>query len=255
MILKQPFFWTSASRTDVGKVRRHNEDACLDLPGCGLWAVADGMGGHDSGEVASAAIVETLAGIPCSPSLRGFIDEVEDRLLACHAKLRKLAASRGAGCLVGATAVVLIAYEGLVVFLWAGDSRLYRYRRGQLQQLTQDHTRVEEMVAAGLITRVEARSHPNANVVTRAVGAGEVLYIDVDAEPLEPGDRFVLCSDGLDKELDDGEIGAILADHAGDNDGDAVEALIHQALSRTGRDNITVVVATAHPTLNGRPPR
>ncbi len=247
MICNQPFFWSSASRTDTGNVRAHNEDACIALPDRGLWAVADGMGGHDSGEVASNAIIETLGGIHRPPNLHSLVNEIESQLLVCNANLRTLALSRGRDNIVGATAVVLVAYAGLAVYLWAGDCRLYRYRQGRLVQLTQDHTQVEEMVSCGLLTRAAARTHPNANVVTRAVGARDALFMDIDAEPIQDGDRFLLCSDGLDKELEDREIAELLADG---EDADAVDALIDLALSRRGRDNITVVVATAHTDTN-----
>jgi serine/threonine protein phosphatase PrpC len=238
-----PFSWSSASRTDTGKVRSYNEDACLALPTLGLWAVADGMGGHQAGEVASAAIVEALGQVHPPAVLRNFVDEVEDRLLECNIYLRQLAASRGRNQIIGATVTVLMAYGGLAVYLWAGDCRLYRYRQGNLVQLTQDHTQVEEMVNRGLLSREDARHHPSSNIVTRAVGALDTLVVDADAEPVEAGDRFLLCSDGLDKELDDTEIRTLLA--AGRDDAEAVDALMDLALSRRARDNVTVVVATA----------
>jgi len=245
MDLRPSFLWSSASRTDTGKVRKHNEDICLELPERGLWAVADGMGGHSAGEVASASIAETLAKILRPPTLHSFVDEVEDRLLDCNAHLRQLAASRGPNQIIGATVVVLVTYQDLAVYLWAGDCRLYLYRNGNLVQLTQDHTQVEEMVTRGLLTREEARNHPNSNVVTRAVGARDSLSVDINIERVEVGDRFLLCSDGLDKELDDTEIRNIFAN--GDSeDVEVVNALINLALSRRGRDNVTVVIATAH---------
>ncbi|CAK0776051.1 PPM family protein phosphatase [Gammaproteobacteria bacterium] len=247
MDLRPPLTWSSASRTDTGKVRSHNEDICLELPTRGLWAVADGMGGHSAGEVASANIAEALTQILRPPTLHSLVDEVEDRLLACNIHLRQLAASRGRNQIIGATVVVLITYRDFAVYLWAGDCRLYRYRRGNLVQLTQDHTQVEEMVTRGLLTREEARNHPNANVVTRAVGARDQLFMDINVERVEVGDRFLLCSDGLDKELNDTEIRNILADGENGEDAEAVNALINLALSRRGRDNITVVIATAHP--------
>ncbi|CAK0771726.1 PPM family protein phosphatase [Gammaproteobacteria bacterium] len=247
MDLRPPLFWSSASRTDTGKVRSHNEDACLELPARGLWAVADGMGGHEAGEVASTAIVSTLGEIRRPPTLRSFVDEVEDRLLACNAQLRRLANSRGRNQIIGATVVVLLTYGKLAVYLWAGDCRLYRCRQGNLVQLTQDHTQVEEMVTRGLLARADTRRHPNANVVTRAVGARDAVFLDVDAEPVEIGDRFLLCSDGLDKELEDNEIRDILVDG---EDTEVVNTLIDLALSRKGRDNITVVAATAHLATN-----
>ncbi|CAK0770398.1 PPM family protein phosphatase [Gammaproteobacteria bacterium] len=242
-----PFFWSSASRTDTGKLRKHNEDNYLELSKRGLWVVADGMGGHQAGEIASATIVKTLEDMPPPVSLRSFVDEVEDRLLVCNSALRELAASRGPNQIIGSTVVVLITYGKLAIYLWAGDCRLYRYRRGELDQLTQDHTQVEEMVRMGLLEREAVRGHPNSNVVTRAVGAMNTLCMDLDVELVEAGDRFLLCSDGLDKELEDTEIRDILADGG---DTQVVDTLVGLALSRRGRDNITVVTATAHCVAN-----
>ncbi|CAK0747262.1 PPM family protein phosphatase [Gammaproteobacteria bacterium] len=244
-IVLQPLslFWSSASRTEVGKVRKKNEDAYLELLNRGLWVVADGMGGHDTGEVASAEIVKTLAQFSAPIQLSRSIDEIEDRLQETNLYLRKLARATRQDCVIGATVVAMFAYGSFVVYLWAGDCRLYRYRNGKLVQLTQDHTQVEDMVANGLLTRLEARRHPNANIVTRAIGAREVLFLDADIEPVLPGDRFLLCSDGLDKELNDIEIRDLVA-NGGDRE--ALNSLVNLALSRKARDNITVIVATAH---------
>jgi len=238
-----PLFWTSASRTEVGKVRKKNEDACLELLSHGLWVVADGMGGHDTGEVASAEIVKTLGQFSTPTQLSRSVDEIEDRLQETNLYLRKLARATRQDCVIGSTVVVMFAYRGFLAYFWAGDCRLYRYRGGKLVQLTQDHTQVEDMVTNGLLTRLEARRHPNANIVTRAIGAREGLFLDADIELVSPGDRFLLCSDGLDKELNDIEI----RDHvANGGDREAVNSLVNLALSRKARDNITVIVATAH---------
>lgn len=242
MPLRSNFVLSSAARSEIGKVRKHNEDNYLELIERGLWAVADGMGGHEAGEIASAAIVDALKNVQPIKNLRNAIQLIENLLSDCNDNLRKMAASRGRNQIIGATVVVLIIHERLAAYLWAGDCRLYLYRRGELKQLTQDHTQVEEMIKMGLLDREHARGHPNANIVTRAVGAMNNLLVDYYIEQIEPGDRFLLCSDGLDKELEDFEITKLLAQG---NDKEAVDNLINLALSRKGRDNVTVITVTA----------
>ena len=124
--------------------------------------------------------------------------------------------------------------------LWTGDSRVYRHRPGEgLSQLTQDHAMVEQLVTQGVLTRAEAENHPQANLITRAVGAADVLFVDVELFELTPGDVLMICSDGLYKEVDNKEIGELLADESNE---DAARALVDLALSRRARDNTTVIV-------------
>ena len=229
--------WSSSSRTDVGKVRQINEDACLERPDNGLWVVADGMGGHAAGDVASAMIVDTLDALEPSERLSEHVERVEESLLEVNRELRRVAQTRETHT-VGSTVVALVARERFAAALWAGDSRLYRLRGDSLEQITQDHALVEELVEKGLLSREQAASHPQGNLVTRAVGASDELYVDMEIFELEPGDTFVLCSDGLDKELEPDEIASVLAqqDVARASDG-----LVELALSRGSRDNVTVV--------------
>jgi serine/threonine protein phosphatase PrpC len=231
--------WTSAARTDVGKVRRINEDACAAWPLTGIWVVADGMGGHDAGDFASSSIIEALQVIGRQDSLSILVDSVEDGLLGVNRRLMAEAASRGTETTIGSTVVVLLAHGSHCACLWAGDSRIYRLRDGRLQQITQDHSQVMDLVEQGLILREDAESHPAANIVTRAVGAAEGLYLDVEVEALQPGDRYLLCSDGLNKELSDTDIAGLLAQ------GDcqvACDSLVELTLERGSRDNVSVVV-------------
>lgn len=229
--------WTSSSRTDVGMVREINEDACLERPDIGLWVVADGMGGHTAGDVASSMICDSLNEITPGPELPEFIDEVERRLLEVNASLREIASNKEAQT-VGSTVAAMVAMDRHAVCVWAGDSRVYRCRAGQIIQVTQDHALVEELVEKGILTREQAASHPQGNLVTRAVGATDNLKLDMEIVELQPGDVFVLCSDGLDKEMEPDEILEVVER---ENDRPLSDMLVDLALSRGSRDNVTVV--------------
>lgn len=234
--------WHSAAATHVGRVRTLNEDACLERPEAGLWVVADGMGGHDAGEVASGAIRDGLRDLVTPPSLSACVDRVEDRLVEVNAHLRLLAREQGEGTTIGSTVVVLLAAGRYGVVMWAGDSRAYRVRDGGITAITSDHSQVQEWVDEGRISPEEAESHPGGNVITRAVGASDALFLDVDVEPVEPGDVFVLCSDGLYRHVKEDEIGRIAADADLDR---AAKALVDLTLERGAKDNVTVVVLRA----------
>lgn len=237
------FSWQSSSRTDVGMVRQLNEDACLDRPEAGLWAVADGMGGHTAGDTASRMIVEALAALDPGASLAAFIDEIEERLIDVNASLRALAAAKEGQTTIGSTVAALVASGGIGICAWAGDSRVYRCREGAIEQITQDHALVEELVERGVLTRDQAVGHPQGNLVTRAVGAADQLCLDLEIIELRDGDTFILCSDGLDKELSPEEIAEVVARQ---NDRAVSEVLVDIALSRGCRDNITVIAVDMH---------
>ena len=241
MNTKPPFQWSSAGRSHVGMVRAINEDACVALPELGLWAVADGMGGHEAGDVASRLIVETLQQTPPPTDWPSFLNSVRERLSEVNRQLREESAQRYQHRTIGSTVVVLAAYEGQCACLWVGDSRIYRLREGHLQQLTRDHSHVQELVDQGLIAPEEAHRHPLSNVITRAVGSADELCIDEVNHPLRVGDMFLLCSDGLNKTVSDEEIARLLA-HSGHNCQEAVKAFIHLALMRDASDNVTTVV-------------
>jgi len=241
--LHSAFQWDSSAITHVGMVRKINEDACLERPEVGLWVVADGMGGHSSGDLASSSIANTLERLPLSDRLSDTVDLLDDNLQAINRHLREEALRRGGNTTIGSTVVILLAYETVCLLLWVGDSRAYRFRNGQLQQLTRDHTEVEELVKQGLLLREDAENHPSANVITRAVGAMDELIVDlVDYEILE-GDIFLLCSDGLNKEVSDREIAAMLSKPAPMQE--INQDLINLTLSRGSRDNVSVVLARA----------
>jgi protein phosphatase len=225
----------------VGLVREVNEDAWLDQPERGVWAVADGMGGHSAGDFASRMVVDALSNVPPPNSLEGFVTDTRARLQAVNHQLRAEVKIRGVD-LIGSTVAVLLASGRHCGYLWAGDSRIYLYRNGRLRLLTRDHNRLEELKARGLITAEEAADHPGRSGITRAVGTLPVLDLDERAVEVNDGDVFLLCSDGLTNEVSEQEIaGALLSG----NCQQASNTLIDLALKRGGRDNVSAVVVRA----------
>jgi serine/threonine protein phosphatase PrpC len=232
--------WDTAARSHVGCVRQINEDRALDRPDLALWAVADGMGGHDAGDRAAQMIIDSLGEANGARSGWGLLDDIRLRLFEANATL--VARGRMSGRTSGATIVVLVARQGRCAWLWAGDSRGYRFRDGVLTRVTRDHSYVQELVDAGALTPADARAHPRANVVTRAVGADQTLEIELRHDTVQSGDMLLLCSDGLTGMLDDSEIGQILASYAVEQ---AADQLIAAALAKGARDNVTVVLVQA----------
>ena len=235
MISDQAITWRSALRSDVGKLRKSNEDSGLDRPESRLWAVADGMGGHSAGDLASQMIVNALAKINTNSPLSEYVDFVEHSILGVNNRLYDL--SQAQNQTSGSTVVVLLGGERHCVFLWAGDSRLYRLRNGKLRQLTTDHTQAEHYIEQGLISRKGAIGHPSGNMVTRAVGASPSLFLDIDIAEVYPGDHFMLCSDGLDKHVTDAEIEVAMQI---EEPQEIADKLIELTLSRGATDNVTV---------------
>ncbi|MEE4376209.1 MAG: protein phosphatase 2C domain-containing protein [Candidatus Competibacteraceae bacterium] len=233
------FHWSSADRTHVGMVRKVNEDACISLPELGLWAVADGMGGHEAGEVASGMIVKALGEVAADLGWDDLIKAAKDQLHQVNEQLREESNQRYQQRTIGSTVAVMLARDDQCACLWAGDSRIYRLRKGQLEQLTRDHSHVQELVDQGLIDPEQAHDHPLGNVITRAVGSAEALDIEVKKYPLQTGDVFLLCSDGLNKVVSDPEITRLMS--AADLQ-EVVESLVQLALVRGASDNVTVIV-------------
>lgn len=223
-------------RTDVGKVREHNEDSLLQRPDAGLWAVADGMGGLERGEWASAEVVAALRAAPISG---GFDEDARRAADAIHAANRRIhAESEASGERMGSTVVALLVNGRRFAVLWAGDSRAYLLRNGQLHRLTRDHTQVQELVDGGLLSPDDAVNHPMSHVLTRATGVEPGLEIDAIADEAEVGDVFLLCSDGLHGVVSDAEIGLTLGMERLPA---ACDRLIQLVLSRGGPDNVTLV--------------
>ncbi len=230
----------SWAATHVGTTRRNNEDCYLNRPDLGLWVVADGAGGHQAGEVASQTVVAALATIPPGLAPAEMLAQVRLRLSEAHAALREEAARRGPSAMLATTVVVLLAGPEHFACLWAGDSRAYRLRDGVFEQITHDHSLVQELVDSGIISAAEAERHPHANVITRAVGAdAETLDLDKVSDRLQLGDRFLLCSDGLCKTLAEASLAALLA---GVGPMPPPTALVEEALRAGVTDNVTAVV-------------
>jgi serine/threonine protein phosphatase PrpC len=229
--------------THPGTRRKHNEDAYVDRPDLGVWAVADGAGGHSAGDVASAMIAEGLEAIPPGLSAPELLAAVRLSIERTHDALREEAARRGPEVVVASTVVVLLARGEYFACLWAGDSRAYLLRGGRLQQITRDHSLVQELLEAGAIRPEEVVNHPRGNVITRAVGAElDDFMLDKVSGRIQPGDRFLLCSDGLCKTVPEDALASLLSDHAGVP---PPQSLIAAALALNATDNVTAVAVEA----------
>jgi protein phosphatase len=235
------FRWTSASRSHPGRVRQVNEDACLDQSEHGLWAVADGMGGHSLGEFASGLAVQSLMDPPAAQNLEQRINGALTRLQEVNRQLRAEALRRDVP-LIGTTIAALLAAGSLCSCLWAGDSRIYLYRAGRLRQLTRDHSQLEAVRSRHISRSDETLARPRANLITRALGAEDILEIDRITVRLLDGDIFLLCTDGLSNAVSDLSIEQALSKGICSQ---ACDALVNMALDRDARDNITAVVVRA----------
>lgn len=228
-----------ASRTHVGLRRKLNEDALASLPERGLWVVADGMGGHDAGEVASAMVVEAIEALPDATGLDNLVGKAIGALEEVNRRLVELGNAGGEQRTIGSTVVGLALGEAQFRCFWAGDSRAYRLRDGAIAQLTRDHSLVQDLVDAGMLTAGEAESHPNANVITRAVGAAPTLDVEVVRGETLPGDLFLIASDGLSRKVAEDEIAAALRAAPIEL---AADRLIDLVLERGAPDNVTLVI-------------
>ncbi|MBV8399453.1 MAG: serine/threonine-protein phosphatase [Acetobacteraceae bacterium] len=227
--------------THPGTARDRNEDAFVSRPDIGLWAVADGAGGHDAGDVASAMVATSLGAIPGTLSAEETLAAVRQAVAETDAALREHAAQKDEGSVVASTVVVLIVRQQHFACLWAGDSRAYLLRDGVLQRVTRDHSLVQELIDVGAIDESGAEHHPRANVITRAVGGGppDAFELEKTTGQLAVGDRFLLCTDGLSKVLDDAALEEVLRNESPE---EATARLLKEALAREARDNVTVVV-------------
>jgi protein phosphatase len=249
-----------AARTDVGRIRAGNEDSLYAdaTPSRGLFIVADGMGGHAAGEVASAMAVQIIAreldglDTPTDDAVARMDRALREANRAIYERTARESDKQG----MGTTASVLVLAGGMYLIGQVGDSRIYRLRDGELEQLTRDHSYVQEQVDAGLLTPEQAKYHPYSNVITRCVGANAAVEPDVFAGDVRAGDVFLLASDGLTGMVDDRRLQQLLGSRAAP--ARVVDALIAEANGRGGLDNITAVlvhvVSAAEPgAQNGRP--
>jgi serine/threonine-protein phosphatase Stp1 len=232
--------WRSAARTETGKVRRRNEDAVLALPESGLWAVADGMGGHQNGALASRLIIEQLAE-PFEGDLVQRLAEVRKRLHGLNRLLRhELTVSADhPDPVIGSTVVALLIEANRAACIWAGDSRCYLWRGRRLYQLSRDHSLLQQLIEQDQLSPSEAARHPSAHALTQAIGASDQLKLEILELELLPGDAFLLCSDGLYQGLSADDLGAAL--HL-PSPLLSLNRLIEQALAGPARDNLSAVV-------------
>jgi protein phosphatase len=239
----KPLRVDSFGLTDVGRVREHNEDCFAVLPHLGLFVVADGMGGRNGGEIASRMVVDTLQ--------EAFEDEPMPRSERCLSRLMEAIEVANA-CIFAAgqqdrtergmgTTVVSAALRGAHLTLaHVGDSRAYRLRDGRLDLLTEDHSLVNDYIRAGVVNPRDAMSHPLRHIITRSVGTSATVDVETRTVAVEPGDVYLLCSDGLNALVGHREIGTILREN--DDLRGAASALIEGANSRGGFDNVTAVL-------------
>ncbi len=228
----------------VGGVRKENEDSVGGVPEAGIWVVADGMGGHANGRMASQTIVDAVGAIDPGGTVADAAGAVADAIHRANAMV--FAKSMELGKQMGSTVVALVVRDHEFAVLWAGDSRAYLFRDGHLVQLSRDHTQVEDMVERGLLSPEEAEDHPMKHVLSRAVGVQEGLELDAIRDEVVSRDLFLLCSDGLHGVLEDAEIAQVLAARGAG----AAEELIAMVLERGAPDNVSVtLVGASEPTL------
>lgn len=232
----------SAGVTNPGRVRTHNEDAFLDAPDRHLWVVADGMGGHSAGDVASAMIVERMGKVNPNADVVLFAEAVDTVLTNVNDDLRKHAQERNVG-LIGATVVAMLGGPDFTAICWAGDSRAYRFSNNKLERLSRDHSTAQELMDTGQFTAAQLAGKQQGNTITRAVGGEPKLYLDWIVAGFEPGTQFLLCSDGLTKEVPEPKIEEEFRKNLPPKE--LADTLISAAIAGGGRDNVTVVVVRA----------
>lgn len=227
--------YVSAGITDVGRLRSSNQDAFVELNQVGVWAVADGMGGYRDGDVASRMVCEGLQGLSPEGSLDQAVEVLRQRMSTVNRRLYEASVRPINPVVSGTTVAMFVVRRTACALLWAGDSRVYRWRHHQLTQLTTDHTWAAEL-------NLQQADEEADHAITRAVGGEDSLMLDMRRERVRLGDRYLLCSDGLTRELNDMQIAAALS---GPNVQTCAKALIDATLAAGARDNVTVVVVEA----------
>ena len=226
--------------TDTGHVRTKNEDSILLLPEESAWVVADGMGGHHAGDFASQTITQNMGLFKQQPALNDSILLMEENLINSNAIIRKKALKLGKNATIGSTVVATYIWGKFIFAFWAGDSRLYRHRDDQLVRLTEDHSYVEELVKMGKIEAKDAESHPASNVVLKAVGIDDDFRVDFSYFEMQDDDIYIICSDGLYKDLNESKISDIIQTNKDDlpllN-----QTLLSSSLDAGGSDNTSII--------------
>jgi serine/threonine protein phosphatase PrpC len=239
MKLKRKIKWFSFGRTHVGRVRTINQDAYANLPDKCLWVVADGMGGHKDGDIASNEIVNTFKQFETQKTIGATAQKIYQQLEKVNSELVEQATLTGENEVIGSTVAILYAKQQHCLVIWSGDSRIYLYRRGKLKLLTRDHNNEAQLLTEGFSSE-QIKDHPYAQILTHAIGGESEVYLDAQIQEIRNEDIFLLCSDGLNKEVTDDEIEKMLAQMPYQQ---AVDSLMDLSLQRGGRDNITIVIA------------
>ncbi len=240
--VKSPSYFNIKSHgvTDIGNVRTKNEDSILLLPKESTWVVADGMGGHHAGDFASQAITKNMALFKQQPTLEKSISLMEENLIHSNAIIRKKALKFGKNKTIGSTVVSVHIWGKFIFAFWAGDSRLYRHRDDQLIRLTEDHSYVEELVKMGKVKAKDAESHPASNIVLKAVGIDDDFRADLSYFEMQDDDIYIVCSDGLYKDLGENEILHIIQNNR--NDLSLLnQSLLCSSLDAGGSDNTSII--------------
>jgi serine/threonine protein phosphatase Stp1 len=228
----------SSAKTHVGMVRKVNQDSFAERTDIGVWAVADGMGGHEAGEIASKTVTDQIKNLPANGNIDEMLDAVQQSIMSANLQLTQQAAAYDSQRVPGSTVVVLIINGDQGAIVWAGDSRIYRRRDHVVTQLTRDHSHVQDLVEQGVILESEAESHPMANVITRAVGISEPLELESKWIDVRADDQFLLCSDGLSRLVNNEELATMMDNR---DSGEVTQSLLHTALVRGARDNVTLI--------------
>lgn len=232
----------SFGQTHVGAVRKINEDSLLEYPEQNIWVVADGMGGHEAGDVASQMLISTITNYIREHAYNGVnVDILRQAILTANEKIIDYSHSQLAGKTAGSTIVLLWVDGDIAHWLWAGDSRGYRFYHQDLKQVTRDHSHVNELIDQGILSADEAEKHPMGNVITRAIGVVESIEIDHISHPIVEGEMLLLCSDGLTGELSDAGIAELLQQQSVINAG---SSLMHAALGKGAKDNVTLILVS-----------
>lgn len=235
--------------TDTGLVRNKNEDSILVHADENVWIVADGMGGHHAGDFASQTITNNLSLFKQHTSLDDSILLLEENILNSNSVIRKKSDKLGRNATIGSTVVCVYIWHNLLFTFWAGDSRLYRFRDAKLERLTEDHSYVEELVRMGKIEARDAEEHPAANVVLKAVGIDDKLCLDFDSFEVQDEDIYIICSDGLYKDLEETKITTIIEANPEDM-AELSQTLLDASLDAGGTDNTSIITLKMRQKVN-----